>query len=365
MMQTASHCPVYPEFVKGLGSSASKLRQAQGRPSSARTVRHLLCTVAFWLYCGVGAVISAHAQTTPAPYPNKPIRLIVPFPPGGSSDTSARIVAPKLAERLGQSVVIENRPGAGGGLGIDVVAKSPADGYTLVLASAGGLTANPSLYKNLPYNPEKDLAPVTLFGTSPFVLIANANLPANNVKDLIALAKQQPGKLSYASGGNGTAMHLSGELLKSMTGSFILHIPYRGSGPAVLAAMAGDTQLAIADITSVQPQLKSGRVKVIGVMSKERSTLAPDLPTLNESGVPGFESGGWFGILAPAGTPPAVLARLNAEITAVLRLPEVRERFLAVGLEPLPGTPEQLASYMVKETVKWAKVIKDSGAKID
>ena len=324
--------------------------------------RGYLCIAALFV---LGMSTNAAAQPSAAAYPNKTIRLIVPFPPGGSSDTSARIVAPKLAERLGQSVVVENRPGAGGGLGIDVVAKSPADGYTLILASAGGLTANPSLYKNLPYNPEKDLAPVTLFGSSPFVLIANANLAANSVKEVIALAKQQPGKLSYASGGNGTAMHLSGELLKSMTGSFMVHIPYRGSGPAVLAVMAGDTQLAVVDITSVQPQLKSGRVKVIGVMSKERSALVPDLPTLSESGVPGFESAGWFGILAPAGTPPAVLARLNTEITAVLRLPDVRDRFLAVGLEPLPGTPEQMASYMVKEAAKWAKVIKDSGAKVD
>jgi tripartite-type tricarboxylate transporter receptor subunit TctC len=311
------------------------------------------------LACATGM---ARAQTA---WPAKPIRLIVTFPAGGSSDAAARIVAPKLAERLGQPVVVDNKPGAGGGLGLDLVAKSPADGYTIVLASAGGLTANPTLYANLPYNPARDFAPITLFGTSPFVLVANSALPVSDVKDVISLARAQVGKLSYASGGNGTAMHLSGELLKATTGSFILHVPYRGSAPAVMAVMSGDTQLAIADIASIRPQLKSGRIKVIGVLSKERSSLAPEMPTLAESGVPGFEANGWFAVLAPAGTPPAVVARLNAEITAVLRLPETRERFAAAALEPLTSTPEQLAQLMQAETVKWAKVIKDSGAKLD
>jgi tripartite-type tricarboxylate transporter receptor subunit TctC len=290
---------------------------------------------------------------------------VVTFPAGGSSDAAARIVAPKLAERLGQAVTVDNKPGAGGGLGLDLVAKSPADGYTIVLASAGGLTANPSLYPNLAYSPSRDFAPVTLFGTSPFVLVANPALPANTAKELLALAKTQAGKLSYASGGNGTAMHLAGELLKSMTDSDILHVPYRGSAPAVVAVMAGDTSLAIADIASIQPLLKSGRFKVIGVMGKDRSALAPDMPTLAESGVPGYDAVGWFGILAPAGTPPAVLTRLNAEITAVLRLPEIRERFAAAALEPLPSTPDYMAQLMRTEAIKWAKVIKDSGAKVD
>jgi tripartite-type tricarboxylate transporter receptor subunit TctC len=306
---------------------------------------------------------SAWAQA--AAWPNKPIRLVVTFPAGGSSDAAARIVAPKLAERLGQAVTVDNKPGAGGGLGLDLVAKSPADGYTIVLASAGGLTANPSLYPNLAYSPSRDFAPVTLFGTSPFVLVANPALPANTAKELLALAKTQAGKLSYASGGNGTAMHRAGELLKSMTDSDILHVPYRGSAPAVVAVMAGDTSLAIADIASIQPLLKSGRFKVIGVMGKDRSALAPDMPTLAESGVPGYDAVGWFGILAPAGTPPAVLTRLNAEITAVLRLPEIRERFAAAALEPLPSTPDYMAQLMRTEAIKWAKVIKDSGAKVD
>jgi tripartite-type tricarboxylate transporter receptor subunit TctC len=309
--------------------------------------------------------LSALAQAPAADYPTKPIRLVVTFPPGGSSDAGARIVAPKLAERLGQPVVIDNKPGAGGGLGLELVAKAPADGYTIVLASAGGLTANPSLYKKLNYNPEKDFAPVTLFGTSPFVMVAAAQVPVRTARDVVALAKKEPGKLSYASGGTGTAMHLSGELFKAVTKTFIVHVPYRGSGPAALAVMAGETQLGIADLATILPQLKSGRMKAVGVLSKARSPLAPEIPTLAESGVPGYESNGWFAILAPAGTPPAIVNRLNTELNAVLRSPEIRERFATAWLEPLPSTPLELSELMKSETVKWAKVIKDSGATAD
>jgi tripartite-type tricarboxylate transporter receptor subunit TctC len=307
----------------------------------------------------------AGASAQPIAYPSKPIRIVVTFPPGGSSDSAARLVAPRLAERLGQPVLVENRPGAGGGIGLEAVAKAPADGHTIVLASAGGLTANPSLYPKLNYDPVRDFAPITLFGTSPFVLIGSDKLAASSVKDVIALAKARPGQLSYASGGNGTAMHLSGELLKSMTGSFIVHIPYRGSAPAVAAVASGETQLAIADIASAQGLAKSGRVKLLGVMGRQRSSLAPELPTLAESGVPGFESSGWFALLAPAGTPASVVARLNAEVTAVLRLPDVRQQFAVAGLEPLTSSSEELARLIKSETDKWAGVIKSSGAKID
>ena len=317
------------------------------------------------LACALGAAVPGAAWAQAAAWPTKPVRLVVTFPPGGSSDAAARLVAPRLAERLGQSVVIENRPGAGGGVGLDFVAKSPADGYTIVLASAGGLTANQSLYKQLSYDPTKDFAPITLFGTSPFVLLAHPSLPANNVGEMLRIAKSQPGRLSYASGGNGTAMHLSGELLKSMGQARIVHIPYRGSGPALNAVLAGDTQLAIADVTTVGGHLKSGRVKILGVLSKDRSPLVPELPTLNETGLKGFESSGWFAILAPAATPAPVVQRLNAEITAILRSPEIRERFAAAGLEPLPSTPEELGALMKTESQKWAKVIRESGATVD
>jgi len=298
-------------------------------------------------------------------WPSRPVRLVVSFPPGGSTDTAARIVAPRLAERLGQQVIVENKPGAGGGVGIEAVAKSPADGYTLVLTGAGGLTANPSLYRKLNYDPIKDLAPVGTFGTSPFVLIAHESLPAASLKDVVALAKAKPGGLTYASGGNGTAMHLTGELIKSTTGSFIVHVPYRGTGPAVLATMGGETELAIADLASVRQQARGGRIKLLGVTSRERSALAPELPTLAESGAPGLEAVGWFAVLAPAGTPAPVIQRLSRELNAVLRLPEVREQFANAGLEPLPGTPAALTELMVRETAKWAAVIKRSGATVD
>jgi len=336
-------------------------------------------TVTLLLVTSLGCASWAWAQTTnntsnsslttasnsSTPWPSKSLRLVVTFPAGGSSDASARIVAPKLAERLGQSVVVDNRPGAGGAIGLDLVAKSIPDGYTLVLASAGGLTANPYLYPNLSYNPSTDFAPITLFGTSPFVLIAHPNLPVKNIKELIALAKKEVGKLSYASGGNGTAMHLSGELLKSMTQSYILHVPYRGSAPAMMSVMAGETQLAIADIATIQSQMKSGRIKILGVLSKERSSLAPEIPTLSESGVPGYESNGWFAILAPAQTPPPIVAKLNSEITTVLKQADVLEKFAQAGLEPLTSSPEQLSQYMKSESNKWSAVIKLSGAKVD
>jgi tripartite-type tricarboxylate transporter receptor subunit TctC len=316
-------------------------------------------------YLALSVLLGFSGAALAQAWPASPIKLVVTFPPGGSSDAAARIVAPKLAERLGQPVVVDNKPGAGGGVGLGMVAKAPADGYTLVLASAGGLTANPSLYKTLSYDPQRDFAPITGFGTSPFVLAASATLPAKTVKDVIALAKKEPGKLTYASGGNGTAMHLSGELLKSMAGVDIVHVPYKGSGPAVLAAMGNETSLAIADITTIKPQIQSGRLTVLGVMGKTRSALVPDVPTLAESGLPGYESSGWFAILAPAGTPAAIVKRLNTELVAVLRSADVRERFSAAGLEPMPSTPEELGALMKSETVKWAKVIRDSGAKID
>ena len=324
----------------------------------------LVHRIARWL--ALALLLPAFSAWAQAPsWPAKPIRLVVTFPPGGSSDAAARIVGPRLAERLGQPVVIDNRPGAGGGVGLDLVAKAPADGYTIVLASAGGLTANQSLYKKLSYDPARDFAPITTFGTSPFVLLASPSLAASNVGELLKLVKSQPGQLSYASGGNGTAMHLSGELLKSMAKVDIVHIPYRGSGPALLAVIGGETQLAIADIATAAGQIKSGRVKALGVLSKGRSPLAPDIATLNESGLPDYESVGWFGILAPAGTPAPVVGRLNAEITAILTSAEVSERFAAAGLEPLPSTPEAMAALMKSESVKWARVIKESGASVD
>ncbi|WP_119353239.1 Bug family tripartite tricarboxylate transporter substrate binding protein [Azohydromonas sediminis] len=298
-------------------------------------------------------------------WPSRPIRLVVPFPPGGSSDVAARLLAPRLGERLGQQVVVENRPGAGGTLALGQVAKAAPDGYTLVLAAAGGLTISPSLNPNLGYDPLADLAPITGFARIPFVLVAHADLPVSRADELIALARRQPGRLTFASGGNGTAMHLGGELMKAMSETFIVHIPYRGSAPAITAVMAGETQLAVSDITSVLGKTEGGRMKVIGVMSKDRTDLAPGVPTLDETGLKGFDVSGWFAIMAPARTPQPIIARLNAEITSLIRTDEFRERFRALGMEPIPTTPEELTQMMRAELARWAAVIKRAGVKAE
>jgi tripartite-type tricarboxylate transporter receptor subunit TctC len=323
-------------------------------------MRALFAAIVCAAFAGV-----AVAQTPVAGYPAKPVRLVVPFPPGGSTDTVARVLAPRIAERLGQPVIVDNRPGAGGSLGVEAVAKSTPDGYTIVLGAAGGLAINPSLAKSPTYDPVKDLAPITLVGSSPFLMVVDPSLGASSVREVIAAARAEPGKLTYASGGNGTAMHLSGELFKQMTGTDIVHVPYKGSGPAVAAAAGGQTSIAFADITSALSLLRGGRVKALGVLSRERSSLAPEIPTLAESGVPGFESVGWFGLVAPAGTPPAIIALLNREAVAAMQLPETRERMTALALEPWPSTPEEFGAFIRSETAKWARVIKESGARAE
>jgi tripartite-type tricarboxylate transporter receptor subunit TctC len=305
------------------------------------------------------------ARAQPGGYPVRPVRLIVPFPPGGSTDTVSRVIGPKLAERLAQPVIIDNRPGAGGSLGVGIAAKAAPDGYTVVLGAAGALTINATLSKNPSLDPLRDLAPITLIGSSPFLLVADPALPAATAREIVALAKAKPGVLTYASGGNGTAMHLSGELFKLMSGTDIVHVPYKGSGPAVAAAAAGQTSIAFADITSALSLMKAGRVKAVGVLSRERSGLAPEIPTLAETGLPGYESVGWFGLLAPAGTPGSVVARLNRDTVTVLNLPEVRERMTALALEPWPSTPEEFAAYMKSENAKWGKVIREAGIRTD
>lgn len=314
------------------------------------------------LWCGA---VTAQAPQPNLKWPARPIRLVVTFPPGGSTDTIARIVMPKLAERLGQPVIIDNRPGAGGSMGVDLVVKAAPDGYTIVLGAAGALTVNVSLSKSPPYDPIRDLAPITMIGTSPFLLVADPSFPANSAKEIIALAKAKPGQITYASGGIGTAMHLSGELFRMMTGTDLVHVPYKGSGPAVAAAAAGQTSLAFADITSALPLMKSGRVKPVAILSRQRSELAPEIPTVAETGIPGYESIGWFGLLGPAGMPAAIVSRINAETAVVMQLPEMRERLLTVALEPWVSTPEEFTRFMKAEIAKWAEVIKASGAKIE
>ena len=312
-----------------------------------------------------GSVAVAQAPQQVPNWPARPIRLVVTFPPGGSTDTIARIVMPKLGERLGQPIVIDNRPGAGGAIGVDLVAKAAPDGYSIVLGAAGALTVNISLSKNPPYDPIRDLAPITMIGTSPFLLVAGSAFPTGTAKEVIALAKAKPGQVTYASGGIGTAMHLSGELFRIMTGTDLVHVPYKGSGPAVVAAAAGETALAFADITSALPLMKSGRVRPVGILSRQRSELAPEIPTFAETGIPGYESIGWFGLLGPAGLPAAVVSRVNAETATVMQDPEIRGRLLNAALEPWVSTPEEFTRFMKAEIAKWAEVIRVSGTKVE
>ena len=307
------------------------------------------------------ASIAAQAQT----YPTRPIRVIVTFAPGGSSDTVARLIGPRLAERLGQPIVIENRPGGGGSIGVDVVAKSAPDGHTLVVGAQGGLALNTIFYPKLPYDPLKDFAPITLLVTSPFVVSVNpAVMPVGSVKELIALLKAQRGT-PFASGGTGSGMHLAGELFKLMANLDMTHVPYKGNGPALTDLAGGQVPLAFTDLGSAPALLKSGRIRALAVTSRQRTPLAPDIPSATEAGLPGWVAFGWFGLAAPAGTPGAVIGRLNAETTAILRQSDVRERILATYNEPSPTTPEEFGDFIRAEIANWSKVIREAGVKLE
>jgi tripartite-type tricarboxylate transporter receptor subunit TctC len=303
----------------------------------------------------------ASAQT----YPVKPIRIVVPFPPGGATDILARDVAQKLTEAWGQQVIVDNRPGAGGNIGSELVAHSAPDGYTLEMGTVGTHAINASLYAKMPYDHVKDFAPVILVAGVPNVLVVNNAVPANSVAELIAYAKANPGKLNFASSGNGTSIHLSGELFKVMAGVQMTHIPYKGSAPALQDLLGGQVQLMFDNLPPSLPQIKAGKVRALAVTSLTRAPALPDVPTVAESGLPGFEASSWFGILAPAGTPPAIVAKLNAEIAKWLATPEAKEQLAKQGANAAGGTPEDFAKHIAAETAKWAKVVKDSGAKID
>ncbi|TRZ96832.1 MAG: tripartite tricarboxylate transporter substrate binding protein [Rhodocyclaceae bacterium] len=298
-------------------------------------------------------------------YPNKPVRMVVPFPPGGTTDILARAVGQKLSESWGQQVVIDNRPGAGGNIGTDIVAKSPADGYTLLMGTVGTHSINASLYAKLPFDPIKDFTPVTLVASVPNVLVVNATVDAKSVKELIALAKSKPGQLAFASSGNGTSIHLAGELFKSMTGVAMLHIPYKGSAPAIAELLGGQTNMMFDNLPSAMPHIKSGRLRALAVTSVRRSPALPDVPTIAETGISGYEASSWFGVLAPAGTPKDIVARIQVDIAKALNAPEIKERLSGQGAEPVGNTPEQFAEHIKAESAKWAKVVKDSGAKVD
>jgi len=298
-------------------------------------------------------------------YPTKSIRFIVTFPPGGSADLIARALAPILSDRLRQQVLVENRPGAGGNIGMEVVAKAAPDGYTMGLGATGALAVNVSLYPKLPYDPAKDFAPVSNVAFVPFFLIANPSLPVHNLQELVALASAKPGELMLGHGGNGTAMHLSGELFKLMAKIQLVNVPYKGSGPAAVDTMGGQLPLAIVDVASAITQVKAGRLKALAVTTAKRISVAPDVPTFAEAGLPGYEAIGWFGVVMPAGTPPDIVGRMNTELVAALKRQEIRERVIAAGAEPSPSTPEEFGALIRSEIVKWAEVVKASGAKLD
>jgi tripartite-type tricarboxylate transporter receptor subunit TctC len=298
------------------------------------------------------------------PYPAKPVRMIVTFAAGGGTDLVARAVSPKLSELLGQPVVVENRAGANGAVGADAVAKAPADGYTLCVCAAGTMVVGPHLTKQ-PFDTFRDFAPVSLLATNPFVVTVNPAVNARSVRELIELAKANPGKMNYGSSGIGGAPHLSTELFKHMTGVNMVHVAYKGLGPAMTDLLGGQIQVMLADVGVVAPHVRSGKLRGLAVTSAERSTAVPDLPTVAEAGVPGYASGTWYGVLAPAGTPAAVLARLSADIGKVLGMPEIGSALIAQGVEPAPMTPQQYASFIRAEYAKWGKVIRDAGIKLE
>lgn len=297
-------------------------------------------------------------------YPNKPIRMIVPFPPSAGVDVVTRLVAPPLSERLGQNIVVDNRSGAGGTIGAELAAKSPADGYTLLVISTSH-AFNVSLYKKLPYDMVRDFAPVTLVADTPNILVVNASLPVASVKEFIALAKAKPREINFASAGVGVSSHVAGELFRYMAQVRLVHVPYKGSGAALVALLGGEVQAAFFSVPSTLPHMKSGRLRALGIGSARRFEMLPDLPTIAEAGVPGYDATTWYGVLAPAGTPRAVVQILNREIVQIVQSPGVRKSLLSQGAEPRPSTPEAFAAHLKAEIAKYARLAKEIGGQIE
>lgn len=315
--------------------------------------------------CAVALVpASALGADSGANYPNRPIRMIVGFAAGGGADTAARVIATRLGESMGQRVIVDNRPGAAGNIATEIVVKSEPDGYTILMGTIAALSINPTLYKGkLPFDPVKDLAPIVRAVDSTNILSLHPSVPASNVKELIALAKATP--LNYGSSGVGAPSHLAGELFNSMAGTKLSHVPYKGGVPAMLDLIAGRVQLIFAGATSALPHVKTGKIKGIAVTTAKRSALVPDIPTISESGLPGFDANNWYGLVAPAKTPPPIVQKLNREIAKVLARQDVREFLATQGLEPAADTPTQFGAYIRSEIVKWRKVVNDSGARVE
>jgi tripartite-type tricarboxylate transporter receptor subunit TctC len=297
-------------------------------------------------------------------FPAKPIRIVVPFPPGGATDVAARLIATRMSEKWGQAVVIDNRAGAGGNVGSDIVAKSAPDGYTLVMGVTGSHAINTSLYSKMPYDPVADFIAISQVAVVPNVIVVHPSVPASTLAELVALARREPGKLNYASLGNGTAAHLGMEMLKSAAGIDITHVPYKGSAPAVSDLLAGQVQMMVDGLPSALPHIKAGKLRAIAITSLRRSPALPDLPTVAEN-YPGFYADAWSGLFAPKGTPPAVVDKLSVEVQRILRLPDVREKLAGLGADPVGSTPAEFSAHVKREIDKWARVVKTSGAKVD
>ncbi len=306
-------------------------------------------------------VSAAQAQT----YPAKAVRIVVPFPAGGSLDVVVRTLAPRLSEALAQPVVIDNRSGAGGATGTELVAKSPPDGYTVLAGTIGGLAVSPTLNPRLGYSTLRDLAPVTQLVNVSYIVTLHPSVPARSIRDLLALARSRPGKLNYGSSGAGTGPHLAGELMNLMAGVKIVHVPYKGSAPAQTALMSGEVDLNFENTLLVLPHLASGRLRPLAATGETRQKLLPDLPTVAESGLPGFSASGWYGMMTPAAVPRDIVARLNTEVTRLLRTPDIAERLDKMAAEPAPGTPEQFGAFVRREIDKWAKVVRAANMKVD
>jgi tripartite-type tricarboxylate transporter receptor subunit TctC len=339
-----------------------------------RLAQHRRSTISALIALALGsftalATTTAHAQ---AGWPNKPVRIVVPFAPGGTTDILARALVPDLSAAFGQQFIVDNRAGAGGNVGADIVAKSPGDGYTLLMGTVGTHGINRALYAKLPFDPIKDFVPITLVAAVPNVMVMNADkakqMGVKNVQDFIRVAKANPGKMNMASSGNGTSIHLAGELFKSMTGTYMLHLPYRGSGPALMDMVAGNADVMFDNLPSSMAQIKGGKLTALAVTSSARSSALPDVPTVEQAGGPtlkGYEASSWFGLLAPAGTPPEIVNRIQQEVAKSLASPAMKERLMAQGAIPGGNTPTEFAKHIDAEHKKWAGVVKASGAKVD
>lgn len=311
------------------------------------------------------ALVAGTSAAQAQQYPTKPIRIVVPFPPGGFSDVFARIIGTRVSEAWGQQVIIDNRPGAGGNIGADIVAKAPPDGYTLCNCTIGTHAINPTLFSRMPYDPIRDFTAVAFVVEAEGLLVVHPSLPVKTAKDIIAIARSKPGELTYASAGAGTTSHLAGEVFKTMTKTSITHVPYKGNVPALTDLMSGQTSMLFGTLPTVLPQVQAGRLKGIAVLGAKRSTAIPNLPTLAESGLPGFEVNNWTGLMAPAGTPAGAVSKLNAEVVRIMQLPDVQARLPKEGLRFVAMTPQQFADFVKSEKEKWGPIVKATGAKAD